>query len=87
MKRYIGTKIIEAQPMNRAEYNVYRNWELPANENGEDEGYLVEYLDGGKPNEVMFDVLFPGSGLYKGWGEFKRAGKVLVVPIVLSVGM
>ncbi len=44
-------------------------------------------VDGGKPNEVMFDVLFPGSGLYKGWGEFKRAGKVLVVPIVLSVGM
>lgn len=44
-------------------------------------------VDGGKPNEVMFDVLFPGSGLYKGWGEFQRAGKVLVVPIVLSVEM
>lgn len=44
-------------------------------------------VGGGKPNEVMFDVLFPGSGLYKGWGEFQRAGKVLVVPIVLSVEM
>lgn len=42
-------------------------------------------VGGGKPSEVMFDVLFPGSGLYKGWGEFQRAGKILVVPIVLRV--
>jgi hypothetical protein len=51
MKRYIGTKIITAQPMNRADYNTYRGWALPSDENGEDEGYLVEYLDGGKPND------------------------------------
>ena len=47
---YIGTKLINAEPMTRAQYNVFRGWELPADENGEDEGYLVEYLDGGKPN-------------------------------------
>ena len=51
MKRYIGTKIITAAPMNRADYNTYRGWTLPANENGADEGYLVEYTDGGKPND------------------------------------
>lgn len=51
MKRYIGTKMIDARPMNRAEYNAYRGWELPANENGEDAGYLVEYLDGGQAND------------------------------------
>lgn len=51
MKTYIGTKMINAQPMNRADYNEYRNWNLPENENGEDEGYLVEYLDGGKAND------------------------------------
>jgi len=51
MKRYIGTKIITAAPMNRADYNTYRGWELPANENGADEGYLVEYTDGGKAND------------------------------------
>lgn len=50
MKTYIGTKIIRSQPMTRAEYNVFRRWTLPADENGADEGYLVEYLDGGKPN-------------------------------------
>lgn len=51
-KTYIGTKIIKAFPMNRAQYNAYRNWKLPENENGEDEGYLVEYTDGGAPNLV-----------------------------------
>jgi len=52
MKSYIGTKLINATPMNRAEYNAYRSWELPADENGADEGYLVEYMDGGKPNHA-----------------------------------
>lgn len=50
MKTYIGTKLIRSEPMNRAEYNEFRGWALPADENGADEGYLVEYLDGGKPN-------------------------------------
>lgn len=47
---FIGTKLINAIPMTRKRYNDFRGWELPADENGEDEGYLVEYLDGGKPN-------------------------------------
>jgi hypothetical protein len=51
MKTYIGTKIIQAKPMSRADYNEYRNWVLPENEEGDDEGFLVEYLDGGKAND------------------------------------
>lgn len=43
---YIGTKMIEAKPMNRGEYNKYRGWNLPEGENPEDEGYLVKYQDG-----------------------------------------
>lgn len=50
MKRYIGTKIINAKPMTRAEYNTFRGLVLPADENGGDEGFLVEYIDGGKAN-------------------------------------
>lgn len=50
MKTYIGTKLINAKPMSRADYNTFRGWTLPANESGEDAGYLVEYLDGGIPN-------------------------------------
>ena len=50
MKHFIGTKQIKARPMTRQEYNDYRGWELPADEDGSDEGYLIEYLDGGKSN-------------------------------------
>lgn len=50
MQKFIGTKMIKAKPMNRLEYNQYRGWELPADENGADDGMLVEYLDGGKSN-------------------------------------
>ncbi len=42
-KVYTGVKRIFATPMNRKEYIDYRGWELPADENGADEGYLVEY--------------------------------------------
>ena len=51
MQLHIGTKAVTAKPMNRLAYNEYRGWTLPQDENGEDEGYLVEYQDGGKPND------------------------------------
>lgn len=41
--------------MTRAEYNVFRGWDLPADENGGDEGYIVEYLDGGKANTKEYE--------------------------------
>lgn len=50
MKQYIGVKVINAKPMTRAEYNTFRGWTLPADENGDDEGFLVEYTDGGRGN-------------------------------------
>lgn len=43
MKSYIGTKVLKARPMTRSEYVAYRGWELPENEDGNDEVYLVEY--------------------------------------------
>lgn len=46
MKQFVGCKLIEAELMNRGEYNLYRGWENPKNENPEDEGYLIRYLDG-----------------------------------------
>lgn len=46
MKQYIGTKIIKAKPMTRGEYNTFRGWTIPKDENPADEGYLVEYADG-----------------------------------------
>jgi hypothetical protein len=54
MKQYIGVKLINAIDMTRAAYNILRDWELPADENGDDAGYLVEYLDGGQANHKDF---------------------------------
>ena len=50
MERYYGTKEIIATAMSRQEYNDYRGWALPDDEDGADEGYLVEYVDGGATN-------------------------------------
>jgi len=50
MQLFIGTKVIMARPMTRQEYNDYRGRILPENENGNDEGFLVEYVDGGQSN-------------------------------------
>ncbi len=43
---YIGTKRIQAKPLTRGEYNKFRGWLIPADENPNDEGYLVEYTTG-----------------------------------------
>lgn len=54
MKPYIGTKLINALPMTRQAYNDFRGWDLPADENGDDPGFLVEYVDGGKANTPQY---------------------------------
>jgi len=62
LKQYVGSKLITAKPMNRADYNALRGWELPADEDGTDEGYLVQY----EPSEASPPNLegFPG---YVSW--------------------
>lgn len=46
MITYIGTKVVNAIPMTRLAYNVFRGWQLPADENGADEGFLIEDKNG-----------------------------------------
>lgn len=36
-------------------------------------------------NIVEFEVHFPGPGLYKGWGQFQRQGKVVTIPAVIDI--
>ena len=38
MRKYIGTKMIDARPMTRGEYNQYRGWMQPPDENPDDQG-------------------------------------------------
>lgn len=50
MQTYIGTKVIGGIPMTRGEYNEYRGWDMPADKDGSEEGYLVEYHDSPNAN-------------------------------------
>ena len=50
MPLFIGTKLIHAIPMTRGEYNEYRGWNQPSDEDPEEPGFLVEYVDGGDSN-------------------------------------
>ena len=52
MNKFIGTKIILATAMNRLDYNLYRGWDLPEDEEGSDSGMLVEHVDGGASNHL-----------------------------------
>ncbi len=91
MKQYIGVKLINAKPMTRGDYNAFRGWTVPADENPADDGYLVEYLDGGKgntdlyqgyvswsPSEVFNNAYGPTDGMTFGLAveAMKRGAKV-----------
>lgn len=40
MVNYIGIKKIKAEPMTRGDYNKFRGWNIPENENPNDKGEL-----------------------------------------------
>lgn len=66
MRKYIGTKIIHAEPMTRGAYNEYRGWPIPADENPADEGYIVRYSDdyiSWSPKEAFDEAYRPTDGL------------------------
>lgn len=50
MKRYTCHRQVCAHPMTHGDYNKLRGWPTPEGQDPKDEGYLVEYIDGGKPN-------------------------------------
>lgn len=54
MRKYIGTKLIEAEPMEKCTYNETRGRNVPGSP--EEKGYLVKYQDGYEswsPKEVF----------------------------------
>lgn len=46
MKTYKCHKEVQAKPMNRGDYNDYKGWIIPIDEDPTDEGYLVLYEGG-----------------------------------------
>ncbi|EDT74948.1 Gp49 family protein [Clostridium butyricum] len=45
MDSYIGIKLIEAKPMKLGDYNRFKGWTIPVDEDPQREGYLVKYSD------------------------------------------
>lgn len=76
MKQFIGTKVINARPMDRLAYNVFRGWKLPNDENGTDEGFLVEYLDGGEPNTKEYAGYVSWSPKEQFENAYKESGNL-----------
>lgn len=75
--RYIGTKEVLAEPMTRRDYLKKVKHPVPQGKPvygaGEEEGYVVQYLDGGKPNHPD---IYP---MYVSWSPkdvFERAYKL-----------
>lgn len=82
-KRYKCHKEVHATPMNRLDYNIYRGWELPDNEDGSDKGYLVEYVNGGPTNDPRHEGYISWSPKeqfddgYNECGEFITFGEAV----------
>lgn len=55
MRPFVGTKAVLAAAMTRGDYNKYRGWTPPKGEDQSVPGRLVEYVDGGEPNDDRHD--------------------------------
>ena len=77
---YIGVKIVGLKPMSRVEYNDHRGWALPDSEDGDEEGYLVEYKDGEESNH-------PEHLGYISWAPKEQANKVYRKAEGMTFGM
>lgn len=66
MKKFIGVKVINAEPMNLGVYNKYRGWTIPSDEDPKKDGYLVVYMDGYEswsPKEIFEEAYRETTGI------------------------
>lgn len=65
VRTFIGVKMLEAREMTLGEYNTYRGWTIPADEDPDRPGYLVRSPDGYKswsPKEIFEASYFEMDG-------------------------
>jgi len=55
MEAYIGTKLLNGIALTLGGYNKLQGWDIPEGQDPDTQGYLVEYLDGGKANHPDYD--------------------------------
>ena len=79
MNQYIGSKIVQAEPMSRSEFHEYKGWSTPMNKGRDGEGYKVRYEDGYEswsPKEVFEAAYRRTDGMNFGLAiEAARMGK------------
>ena len=78
MALHIGTKLVELLPMTRQEYNNYRGWQLPKDEQhlASEPGFLVEYVDGGRANDKRHKGYISWSPADVAKASYKASGKM-----------
>ncbi len=69
-----GGRLVEAYPMTRAEYNELRGWQLPANEDGRDEGYLINNMTNAKANTELTEGYVSWLTTEQTQAEFRQTG-------------
>ena len=67
VQQYIGVKLVKATPLTRGDYNKYRGWTIPADEDPADDGYLVVYED--KYDELKKVAATLGEALVRLWDD------------------
>ena len=66
LEDYLGVKLISACPMNLGDYNNFKGWKIPENEDPTKLGYLVKYNPeyiSWSPKEVFEKAYRPTTGL------------------------
>jgi hypothetical protein len=64
IKEYTCNAKVKACPMKRGEYNSYRGWEIPADENADDDGFLCLREDNSEtwvPRELFLGTHVEGA--------------------------
>ena len=69
-----GSRFVLAYPMTRLQYNSLRGWDLPSDENGDDEGFMIENLTNAKPNTDFSEGYISWSTKEQVFLEFRETG-------------
>ena len=75
-KLHIGTKLLLATAMTLGDYNKHQGWTIPEDQDPRDEGFLVEYLDGGKSNHPDHEGYISWSPLDVFNKSYKTSGEM-----------
>lgn len=87
MSLFVGTKVIKPVAMTLGDYNKLQGWDIPKDQDPDTEGFLVEYLDGGKPNHPDFEGYISWSPkevfnkAYKGSGNLSFGAAIMLAQL------